>query len=103
MSVVNSFWSMRFTDGSLSNGGVRSPARYTKPGSSLITHASLGSAYPVEVGADRVWSSGGTGAGVTVAVLDSGIANDPDLGNRIVARVNLADALDGPSTDRYIH
>jgi len=58
----------------------------------------LGTAYPLAVEADRVWAAGGTGAGVTVAVLDSGIAADPDLvqpTNRILARANFADPLNG--------
>ena len=51
-------------------------------------------AYPREVNADQVWSLGTTGRGVTVAVLDSGVAADPDLvqpANRILASVNFAD------------
>jgi subtilisin family serine protease len=50
--------------------------------------------YTREVNADQVWSLGPTGRGVTVAVLDSGIAADPDLvqpANRILASVNFAD------------
>jgi serine protease AprX len=55
----------------------------------------LGSAvYSKVVHADQVWSQGATGRGVTVAVLDSGVAADPDLvqpSNRILASVNFAD------------
>jgi len=50
--------------------------------------------YPTEVKADQLWSQGTTGRGVTVAVLDSGVAADPDLAspaNRILASVNFAD------------
>jgi serine protease AprX len=64
--------------------------------------STLGTAYPLAVNADRVWGSGGKGTGITVAVLDSGIAADPDLlqpSNRILARVNLADALPAMVTD----
>jgi subtilisin family serine protease len=46
------------------------------------------------VNADEVWSQGTTGRGVTVAILDSGVAADPDLvqpTNRILASVNFAD------------
>jgi serine protease AprX len=53
----------------------------------------LGAVYPRLVGADRAWSAGLTGQGVGVAVLDSGIALDPDLTqpvNRVVASVNFA-------------
>ncbi|TMC73237.1 MAG: hypothetical protein E6J13_03990 [Chloroflexi bacterium] len=51
-------------------------------------------AYPKEVNADQVWSQGSTGRGVTVAVLDSGVAADPDLvqpTSRLLASVNFAD------------
>jgi serine protease AprX len=46
------------------------------------------------VKAHRVWRQGITGKGVTVAVLDSGVAEDADLiapANRILASVNFAD------------
>jgi serine protease AprX len=53
-------------------------------------------AYPGELGAPDLWDLGHTGQGVTVAVLDSGIAQDPDLTqpvNRILTAVNFADPL----------
>ena len=49
------------------------------------------SVYPQTVKARQVLQSGTTGSGVTVAVLDSGVASDPDLANRILASVNFAD------------
>ncbi|HEY3080571.1 MAG TPA: S8 family peptidase [Chloroflexota bacterium] len=55
----------------------------------------LAAAYPPAVGADRAWAEGSTGRGVTVAVLDSGIAADGDLvqpSNRLLAAVNFADS-----------
>ncbi|TMF27372.1 MAG: hypothetical protein E6I28_03755 [Chloroflexi bacterium] len=66
------------------------------PATATPTPAPAGpsSAYPLAVNADKVWSSGTTGRGVTVAVLDSGVAADPDLVqpvNRILASVNFAD------------
>jgi serine protease AprX len=66
-----------------------------------VDPSQLGTAYPIAVDASQVWAAGGTGAGVTVAVLDSGILPDPDLtqpANRILARANFADPLGG-STD----
>jgi serine protease AprX len=51
--------------------------------------------YPRVVRARRVWWQGISGNGVTVAVLDSGVAADEDLiepANRILASVNFADA-----------
>ena len=56
------------------------------------------------VGAAAAWSSGLTGSGVAVAVVDSGITPDPDFttgsGNRIV--YSEAFGLNG-TTDRYGH
>src|SRR5258706_466259 len=50
--------------------------------------------YPRVVKANRVWQQGITGGGVTVAILDSGVAADADLvqpNNRLLASVNFAD------------
>jgi serine protease AprX len=58
--------------------------------------ANLVTAYPSELNAPDLWAYGHTGSGVTVAVLDSGIAQDPDLTqptNRILTAVNFADPL----------
>ncbi|HEY3107654.1 MAG TPA: S8 family peptidase, partial [Chloroflexota bacterium] len=64
------------------------------PDPRTIAPGQLSARYPREVGAERAWREGLTGRGVTVAVLDSGIAPDPDLvepSSRIVAAVNFAD------------
>jgi serine protease AprX len=53
----------------------------------------LSAPYPRAVNADRVWQRGPTGAGITVAMLDSGINPDGDLTlprNRLLASVNFA-------------
>jgi serine protease AprX len=42
-----------------------------------------------------------TGAGVTVAILDTGVSQAPDLGARVLARVDLTPEQDG--FDRYGH
>lgn len=42
-----------------------------------------------------------TGAGVTVAILDTGLTRTPDLGDRVLARVDLTP--DGHGYDRYGH
>ncbi|TMH41437.1 MAG: hypothetical protein E6H56_07740, partial [Betaproteobacteria bacterium] len=54
----------------------------------------LSRAYARVVKAHRVWRQGITGSGVTVAILDSGVAADADLvepENRLLASVNFAD------------
>src|SRR5256712_2475749 len=58
-----------------------------------VTAPQLAAVYPRLVNADKLWSQGTTGLGVTVAVLDSGVAANPDLtqpANRILASVNFA-------------
>src|SRR5882672_8345006 len=50
--------------------------------------------YPQVVKATKVWAQGIAGGGVTVAILDSGVAADADLvqpDNRLLASVNFAD------------
>src|SRR6266571_1823853 len=62
----------------------------------------IASLYTREVGASRVWSQGGSGRGVSVAVLDSGVARDPDLtqtSNRILASVGFAGPRDSARPD----
>src|SRR5207253_5456513 len=48
--------------------------------------------YPSVIRADQLWAQGTTGRGVAVAVLDSGVAANPDLGDRVIASVNFADS-----------
>ncbi|MCA1645817.1 MAG: S8 family serine peptidase, partial [Chloroflexi bacterium] len=50
----------------------------------------LTSLYPQEVLVNKAWPQSTGGAGVTVAVLDSGVAPDLDLGSRILASVSFA-------------
>jgi serine protease AprX len=62
----------------------------------------IGSLYAREVQADKVWLQGGSGRGITVAVLDSGVAADPDLtqvSNRILASASFAGARDPSHPD----
>ncbi|HEY3063766.1 MAG TPA: S8 family peptidase [Chloroflexota bacterium] len=47
--------------------------------------------YPQTIGAPEAWKDGETGTGVTVAVLDSGIDNNPAFGARVQARTDLID------------
>jgi len=58
--------------------------------------ASVGAATPITfdetIGATEAWTSGNTGRGVTVAVLDTGIDNNAAaFGSRVKARVDLVD------------
>jgi serine protease AprX len=51
------------------------------------------SAYIKEVRADSEWAAGVTGQGVTVALLDTGVANVPDLAGRVLPVHNDLDLL----------
>jgi serine protease AprX len=80
---------------------VVEPVRPTSSGSSWPT-GQLGSLYTRETRADQMWQEGVFGRGVTVAVLDSGIAGDPDLTqatNRILAAVSFAGPRDPAHPD----
>jgi serine protease AprX len=50
----------------------------------VATGGQIRSVYPKVVRADDAWRNGVTGQGVTVAVVDTGIADVPDLAGRIV-------------------
>ncbi|MCA9791936.1 MAG: S8 family serine peptidase, partial [Candidatus Eremiobacteraeota bacterium] len=51
------------------------------------------------VGADRLWKAGIAGQGVTVAVIDTGIAPHDDLGSRLLAFEDLVNHRDKPYDD----
>ncbi|MBI3924259.1 MAG: S8 family peptidase [Armatimonadetes bacterium] len=51
------------------------------------------------VGADRLWEQGLTGKGVTVAVVDTGIAPHPDVKNRILAFHDVVNGRTEPYDD----
>ena len=59
-------------------------------------------AFLQETGATRLASSGDTGQGVTVAVLDTGIDNLPDFSGRLVGGVDLTSG-NNPFQDSYGH
>ncbi|MBP2322586.1 subtilisin family serine protease [Kibdelosporangium banguiense] len=64
--------------------------------------ASLDKSVP-QVGAPEAWSSGYTGKGATVAVLDSGIdTTHPDLADAVIKAENFTDATTG-TDDRFGH
>ena len=58
--------------------------------------------YPKVVGADRLWSEGVDGAGVTVAVVDTGIAPVADLAGRVIGGVDFSGG-DNPYDDEFGH
>ncbi|HEX2038494.1 MAG TPA: S8 family serine peptidase [Acidimicrobiales bacterium] len=58
--------------------------------------------FPTLTGADRLAAKGITGAGVTVAVLDTGIARLPDFSGRLVSGVDLS-GEGNPYRDSFGH
>lgn len=74
--------------------------------SKALDAKNLATAYPVAVKADKLWSQGYYGTGVTVAVLDSGIADSAtrtngDLGGRVIAQAKFATT--SHMADKYGH
>jgi serine protease AprX len=59
----------------------------------MATGGPIRSVYPKVVRADDAWRNGVTGQGVTVAVVDTGIAEVPDLAGRVV---QIAEGLGPP-------
>jgi hypothetical protein len=62
--------------------------------------------YPMLVGADKLQQRGVTGRGITVAVLDTGLWQDPgqNFGPRLLASVDVTSGAHGPVTsDPYGH
>jgi serine protease AprX len=66
--------------------GVRAvtPDRQVRVQAAAATGGQIRSVYPQVVRADDAWRNGVTGQGITVAVVDTGIAAVPDLAGRIV-------------------
>jgi serine protease AprX len=95
--------------GGLLGGGPSQPAVYGRfSGSSggSVDSSHLSTTYPFDIGAPTAWAGAAgpsdTGAGVTVAVLDSGVdISHPDLSGHVIA-VNVNQAASG-ANDGYGH
>jgi serine protease AprX len=59
------------------------------------------SSFVHNTGADRAWTRGDLGAGVGVAVIDTGVSDVPDLAGRVVHGPDLSG--DGTTIDRFGH
>ena len=71
---------------------VDAPVRATALASDTSPTGSTPIVFQQTIGAPQAWSAGDTGKGVTVAVLDTGIDDNPAaFGDRVKARVDLVD------------
>src|SRR5919106_6591432 len=69
--------------------------------SSYGSQRELGTTYPLSVKAMDLWRNNVTGTGVGVALLDTGVADHPDLAGRVVASADLTS--EGTFSDGYGH
>lgn len=67
-----------------------------------VSFSALATLYPLLDGAHRAWQRGLTGAGIGIAVIDSGAAPAPDFGRRLV-RVKLPGGRASALGDSYGH
>jgi serine protease AprX len=95
MPIINGFTASVSTRGAATLNRSRSVVSVT-PDSSLASASSSynpatpGATYQASSRASGVWATGDTGRGVTVAVLDTGVANVPDLSGRLIRGPDLS-------------
>ena len=70
--------------------------RVMRPQASEPTPSPIKSVYRKAVKADQLNNAGYTGAGITVALIDTGVANVPDLAGRILPVTNDLDGTTAP-------
>ena len=86
--------------GAQDDDGEDGPGQVDEPDLERYDARSPDRAWQAAIGLDRLGEDA-DGAGVTVAVLDTGVTRHPDLGDRVEARVDLTP--DGDGYDRYGH
>jgi serine protease AprX len=75
----------------------------TVSGSGLPSTSHPSVAFNAVTGANSMWASGVNGAGVTVAVLDTGVDRLADFGNRLIGGVDLVDHWNAWYRDGFGH
>lgn len=85
----------------VADGATGNSSTTTEPSAARRARAPA-AVFPEQTGATELWARDDTGAGVNVAVLDTGIDSLPDFAGRLVGGVDLS-GEGNPFLDRYGH